>query len=112
VLTFIAPEKLPTLAIGTKVTADVVFLKNIAYETVDGTRRLVPLFALHRLEPFVVPEPLGMKRLTVAFIALLAGMIALLVVLVRRDQKRTEALQKQLVEARRQRGRRSASAPA
>jgi hypothetical protein len=111
VLTFIAPGNLPPVEIGTKVSAGVIFLKNIAYETVDGTRRLVPLFALHHLERFIVPEPLSLKRLSVAFIGFLAAMMVLLFVLVWHAQRRTAELQKQLVAARRQRERRTASSP-
>lgn len=107
VLTFIAPGQLPPMARQTKVVAELVFLKHLAYDTVENTRAIAPLFALHRLEPQAPPELVGMRYLTIGFIALLALMTAGLVVLVRRDQRRTRELQDKLRLSRR--GRRAPS---
>jgi hypothetical protein len=107
VLTFIAPGQLPAMARQTKVVAELVFLKHLAYDTVENTRAVAPLFALHRLEVQQPPDLVGMRYLTMGFIGVLALMTAAMFFLVRRDQRRSRELQDKLRASRR--GRRATS---
>lgn len=91
------------LAIGDKVEGRLVFLRNMAYDTVDEVRRKVPVFAAYELEAFEPRNDITLHVLGAAFIGFLVVLTIVIAVLWRREQARSKELQEKLVARRRAR---------
>jgi hypothetical protein len=98
-----APYGLEDLARGDLVTARLLFLKNYAYESVQGARHVAPFFAVVEAERFVAPEPFGMRLLLWGVAVTTLVMVAILAFLVRRDRRRSEEFVRRRLEQRRRR---------
>jgi hypothetical protein len=104
VLKFVAPgDQVQGLALGDRASLQAFFLRNESYLTATNVRRVVPVFVAHRVAPFVPPEDVWLHRIGLAFIGLTVVLSAVILTLVRRDQRRAASLQEQITERRRAR---------
>jgi hypothetical protein len=103
VIKFLYPGEFPKLEVGSLVQGRGFFVKNHNYEPRDGGVRQAPYFVLADLEIFVPPENNLAKHLMwgVAGLALLLLMV--FPVLLLRDKKKSEALQRDLVRRKQER---------
>ena len=112
VIKFIAPGNMERFQVGERVEAEVVFFKNVAYDTAQVGRRLAPLFAVRSLRAHT-PEPAyDMRIVWGGFFSLAVGMIGFIWFSLSRQRKATEELQKKLVERRKARRERAATGAA
>ena len=102
-LHIIAPGKREHLGVGSLVTGKLIYLRNMAYTTSENTRRVVPVFAGYDLSEFIPTESPLVGYIVAAFLGLTALMAGLIVILVRRDKKKSDHLQKKLLERKRAR---------
>ena len=88
---------------GTLVEGELVYFMNVAYDTAGGSRMLAPMFVASRLQVFEPPRDTAIRALVYIFTGALAVMVAVMAVLLRRDQRSSRALAAKLVERRRAR---------
>ncbi len=97
----IAPGEREHLGVGSLVNGRVIYLRNMAYTTSENTRRVVPVFAGYELSKFVPEESPLLGYILGAFLGLTALMAGLIAILVQRDKRKSEELQKKLLERKR-----------
>ncbi|QDU69938.1 hypothetical protein [Engelhardtia mirabilis] len=91
------------LAMKDLVEGQLVFIKNMAYDTVDNVRRLVPVFAARELRTFNPGNDITLRVFGAAFLGFLVLMTLTIAILWQRSQARSKALQLKLIERRRAR---------
>jgi hypothetical protein len=88
---------------GTLVDGELVYFMNVAYDTANGSRMLAPMFVASRLAVFEPPRETAIRAIVYIFTGVLAVMVAVMAVLLRRDQRSSRELAAKLVERRRSR---------
>ncbi|MEZ5979175.1 MAG: hypothetical protein R3F34_13260 [Planctomycetota bacterium] len=102
VVRVLLPGEAPRLELGQLVTADLVYVQNYAYDT-GNERRVAPMFVTPSIETYTPPRETALQLLLLTFTGVLALIVVVIAVLVRRDQKRSRALAEKLVQRRRTR---------
>ncbi|MEO0651758.1 MAG: hypothetical protein AAFZ65_13870, partial [Planctomycetota bacterium] len=103
VFTFEAPGDVVSGLEHAKVAGDFVFLRNKSVMTNDNVRRIVPLFVAHRFELAVEEAQTGLNQFMLGFVSFAVLLTVLIIVLWRRDLRRSKVLQQKLVDRRRAR---------
>ena len=108
VIKFIMPEARPELSDAELVTAKGFFLKVFSYEPRDGGIRQAPYFVLTEIEPFIPEKSETAQYLMWTILVITLLLLALFPVLLFRDKRKSEALQRDLVRRKQERRRRLA----
>jgi hypothetical protein len=108
VIKFIMPEVRPDLSDAELVTAKGFFLKVFSYEPRDGGIRQAPYFVLTEIEPFIPEKSETAQYLMWTILVITLLLLALFPVLLFRDKRKSEALQRDLVRRKQERRRRLA----
>lgn len=109
ILKYIAPGSMDRFPVGKRVEAELVFFKNIAYDTKDVGRRLAPLFAVRSMREHLAAPAYNMTYVFGAFFAVVIGMVVFIWLSVTRQRKASRELQEKLVERRKARRERAAA---
>ena len=108
VIKFIMPKVRPDLSEAELVTARGFFLKVFSYEPRDGGIRQAPYFVLTEIEPFIPEKSETAQYLMWTILVITLLLLALFPVLLFRDKRKSEALQRDLVRRKQERRRRLA----
>ncbi len=103
VIRFVAPFERGELRRGDVFTGRGFFLRNHAYERLDGNLALAPFFVMHSLEPFTPVEDETWATVFSSIALALVAIVILTFVGVMRDRKKTQLLQAELRRRRRAR---------
>jgi len=109
VIQFRTPVLRPELLIGDLVYGRGFFLHDFSYQSAERGLRVAPVFVLQSLERHVVVPSKVLNRIPWAIAALGAVLLALFVVLTRRDRRRSSEFHEQIVRRRRERRARKGS---
>lgn len=100
---YVSPFHLPEIQDTRLITARGFFLKNHAYQPRDGGLAVAPYFIMQAVEPYIPPPEPYVNLILWVVAGITIGMIALFLVLLVRDQRKTQALQAELLRRRRER---------
>jgi hypothetical protein len=103
VVRFDSPAPNPGLRKGAQMTARGFFLRIHAYESAGRGTQMAPLFVLAGMEPFVPPKDSTLSTILAVLGMTFVGILVMFVLLMRRDQSKAQALNRQLLERRRMR---------
>lgn len=106
VIKFVMPAFRPDLQDAELVEARGFFLKNFNYEPRDGGTRQAPYFVLTDITEFVPERSFLAENLMYVVVGITLFLIALFPLLLLRDKKKSEALQRDLVRRKQERRRR------
>jgi hypothetical protein len=108
VVRFILPEPHPELEGAPLVSGHGFFLKNHGYEPKNGGIHLAPYFVMTSLEEFIPTESTLTRDVMIGVASLALLLFILFPILLMRDRRKSEALQRDLVRRRQERRRKLA----